>query len=93
MSDFPGVRGFFAAFLANFDPAIAARAEAILTRLHRQLTRAVELVCDNAPVIGFGPSDQASEVTFLVVLHPPVGHGVHFCVVKGSATRRHPETS
>ena len=80
MSDFPDVR--LAAFLANFDPAIAARAEAILTRLRRQLTRAVELVCDNAPVIGFGPSDQASEVTFLVVLHPPVGHGVHFCAVR-----------
>ncbi len=59
-------------FLAKYTPAIAARAKAILARMRTRLPGAVELVYDNynALVIGFGPTDRASEAVFSIALYP-----------------------
>jgi hypothetical protein len=60
------------AFLAKFTPEIAARAEAILMRLRKQLPNAIELVYDNynALAIGFGPSEKSSQAIFSVAVFP-----------------------
>ena len=62
----------FATFLARYDPAVAATARAALTRMRRYVPGAVELVYDNynALVIGFGPTDRASDAIFSIALYP-----------------------
>jgi hypothetical protein len=61
-----------AGFIARYSPAIAARAQSILTRMRDKLPGAVELVYDNynALAIGFGPTERASEVIFSIALYP-----------------------
>jgi hypothetical protein len=62
----------WAAFLAKYDPAIAAVAKAALARLRRYVPGAVELVYDNynALVVGFGPSERASEAVLSIAVYP-----------------------
>jgi len=50
-------------FLAKYTPAMVKESRASMARLRRQVPGAVELVYDNynALVIGFGPSERASE--------------------------------
>ena len=59
-------------FLKRYDPKIVSLARLILARLRKRLPGATELVYDNynALVIGFGPSDRASQAIFSVVLFP-----------------------
>jgi hypothetical protein len=59
-------------FLKKYDPKIATFARALLTKMRQRLPGATELVYDNynALVIGFGPTDRASEAIFSVVLFP-----------------------
>jgi hypothetical protein len=60
------------AFMARYKPEIAATARAALVRLRRQVPGAVEMVYDNynALVVGFGPSDRASEAVLSIALYP-----------------------
>ena len=62
----------FAGLLARYAPEIAERTEAVLARLRERLPGAVELVYDNynALVIGFGPSERASDATLSVAVYP-----------------------
>ena len=62
----------WAAFLARYDPKVAAVAKAALARLRKSIPGAVELVYDNynALVVGFGPSERASEAVVSIALYP-----------------------
>ncbi len=59
-------------FLARFNPEIVALVRASLTRMRRRVPGAVELVYDNynALVIGFGPSERASDAVFSLAIYP-----------------------
>jgi hypothetical protein len=58
--------------MSRYRPEIAATARAALVRLRRQVPGAVEMVYDNynALVVGFGPSDRASEAVVSIALYP-----------------------
>ncbi len=62
----------WADFLSKYDPAIAARAKAAVARMRKSVPGAVELVYDNynALVVGFGPSERASEAVLSIALYP-----------------------
>jgi len=59
-------------FISRFSPTIASRARAILSKMRARYPGATELVYDNynALVIGFGPSERASEAVFSIALYP-----------------------
>ncbi len=61
-----------AEFLSRYDPEIAALAEDALVTLRELLPGAVEMVYDNfnALVVGFGPSEKASEAILSIGLYP-----------------------
>jgi hypothetical protein len=58
-------------FLAKFTPEIEKLARACRAKLQKRLPGATELVYDNfnALVIGFGPSEKASEAFFSLVMY------------------------
>jgi hypothetical protein len=60
------------AFLARFNPEIVALVKGALIRMRKRLPGAVELVYDNfnALVIGFGPTERASEAVFSLAIYP-----------------------
>jgi hypothetical protein len=62
----------FAAFLAKYEPPIAALAKRALTKLRKLVPGAVELVYDNynALVIGFGSTERASDAFLSIALYP-----------------------
>lgn len=64
--------GQLKAFLAKYSPGAAAEARAALTRLRRLVPGAVELVYDNynALVIGFGPTERASDAIVSLAVFP-----------------------
>ncbi len=59
-------------FLGRFNPEIVALVKGSLTRLRKRLPGAVELVYDNfnALVIGFGPTERASDAVFSLAVYP-----------------------
>jgi hypothetical protein len=59
-------------FIDRYTPEIAALARACLKKMRAKLPGAAQLVYDNynALVIGFCPSDRASEAIFSIVLYP-----------------------
>jgi hypothetical protein len=59
-------------FLDKYSPAVATLARACLAKMRARLPGAVQLVYDNynALVIGFGPSERASEAVFSIALYP-----------------------
>ena len=59
-------------FLARYSPEIAKRARAVLATMRERLPVATELVYDNynGLVIGFAPSERASEALFSIVVYP-----------------------
>ena len=61
-----------AEFIGRYTPEIAARAKEVLAAMRRHLPPCIELVYDNynALVVGFGPTDCASDAVFSVVLYP-----------------------
>ena len=61
-----------AGFVSKFLPGVAAEARAALVRLRRLVPGAVELVYDNynGLVIGFCPSERASEAVLSLVVYP-----------------------
>jgi hypothetical protein len=71
MAETPAARRL-AAFMARYTPEIQIIAEEALPRMRRLLPGAVEMVYDNynALVIGFGPSERASEAIVSIALYP-----------------------
>ncbi len=61
-----------ATFLARYTPEIQERGRAARAWMARRLPGATQLVYDNynALVIGFGPSERASEAPFSIALYP-----------------------
>jgi hypothetical protein len=61
-----------ASFLAKYSPDIRSLASAVLKKMRERLPGAIELVYDNynALVIGFGPTDRASDALFSIALYP-----------------------
>jgi hypothetical protein len=72
-----------ATFLARFTPEIEARAHAVLERMRARLPGAVELVYDNynALVVGFGPSERASDAPLSIAVYP---RWVTLCFLQGA---------
>ena len=62
----------WSAFLSKYDPKIAALARAAVARMRKYVPGAVEIVYDNynALVLGFGPSERASEAVMSIALYP-----------------------
>jgi hypothetical protein len=58
--------------LAKFTPEIAGLARVALAKMRRKLPGSVEMVYDNynALVIGFGPTERASEAILSIALYP-----------------------
>jgi hypothetical protein len=69
-------------FLSRYTPEIRALAEAALAKMRARLPGAVQIVYDNynALVVGFGPSERASEAAFSIVLYPKT---VRFFFLRG----------
>lgn len=61
-----------AAFLVKYTPEIAALAKAVRAKMRKRYPTALELVYDNynALVIGFGPTERASDAIFSIALYP-----------------------
>ena len=61
-----------AGFIAKYTPAVGALAKEALARMRARLPGAIELVYDNynALVIGFGPTERASDAIFSMALYP-----------------------
>jgi hypothetical protein len=59
-------------FISRYTPEIGRLARAVLARMAKRLPGAVQLVYDNynALVIGFGPTERASEAVFSIALYP-----------------------
>ena len=77
-------------FLARFSPPIAKRARAILAKMRKRLPGATELVYDNynGLVIGFGPSERASEAVLSLALMP---RWVTLCFLQGGPALPDPQ--
>jgi hypothetical protein len=60
------------AFITRFTPPVASLTRAILVTMRARLPGAIELVYDNynALVIGFGPTERASEAVFSIAVYP-----------------------
>jgi hypothetical protein len=73
-------------FLAKYTPEMRAEAKAALRKMRAKLAGAVELVYDNwnGLVIGFGPTERASEAIMSLLLLP--GH-VTLCFLHGAKLR------
>lgn len=59
-------------FLSRYTPEIRALAEETLAAMRARVPGAVQIVYDNynALVVGFGPSERASEAPFSIALYP-----------------------
>lgn len=68
----PTVTQQFESFLAKYSPPVQSVARRSLVKLRKLLPGATELVYDNynALVIGFGPSERASEAVVSIALYP-----------------------
>ncbi len=71
-----------ASFIAKYPPALAAQGRAVLTKMRKLVPGAVELVYDNYQwlVVGFGPSERASEGVLSVVFAP---RWISVCFLQG----------
>lgn len=65
-------RAQLARFIAKYSPEIAGVARTALARMRRLVPGSFELVYDNynALVVGFGPSERASEAVLSIALYP-----------------------
>jgi hypothetical protein len=61
-----------AGFLAKYEPEIAREAKEAIDKLRARLPGAVQMVYDNynGLVVGFGPTEKASEAIFSIVVFP-----------------------
>jgi hypothetical protein len=71
-----------AGFLAKFTPEVAALAEAVLAKMRARFPNAIQMVYDNYNflVIGFGPTERASECIFSIALS---ARGAALCFLQG----------
>ena len=62
----------FEGFLRKYSPTVAADTRAALTRVRKLVPGAVEMVYDNynALVVGFGPTDRASDAVLSLAIFP-----------------------
>ncbi len=62
----------FAVFLSKYTPEIAAQAKRAIAKMRARLPGSVEMVYDNynALVIGFGPTESASDAVVSLALYP-----------------------
>jgi hypothetical protein len=62
----------FEGFLSRYTPEIRVIAKAALSKMRKLVPGAIELVYDNynALVIGFGPTERASDAIFSLALYP-----------------------
>jgi hypothetical protein len=74
------------AALKEFTPEIAAIGRKARAKLQKLLPGALELVYDNYNffVIGYGPSERASEAIFSIAMH---ARGVALCFLQGAGLR------
>jgi len=72
-----------AGFIAKFTPEIATLIRGTRKKMRERLPRAVELVYDNYNffVIGYGPSEKASEAIFSLAAY---AKGVSLCFLQGA---------
>src|SRR4029077_10291974 len=72
-----------AGFIAKFTPEIAALIRGARKKMRERLPQALELVYDNYNffVIGYGPSEKASEAIFSLAAH---AKGVSLCFLQGA---------
>lgn len=78
-------------FIARFSSEIAALGTACVQRMRAKLPGAVVLVYDNynALVVGFGPSERASEAIFSIAFYP---RRISLCLLQaGRAKLKNPE--
>ena len=68
----PSAESQLARFLARYSPEVAAVARDARAALTARMPHAVQLVYDNynALVIGFGPTEKASQAVFSLALYP-----------------------
>jgi hypothetical protein len=73
-------------FMKKFAPEIAALAKAALVKMRKRLPSANQLVYDNynALVIGFGPTERASDAIFSIAVYP---RRVNLCLLQGGRSR------
>jgi len=59
-------------FMSKYTPEIRSLANEVLEKMRKRLPGSVELVYDNynALVVGFGPSERASDAIFSIALYP-----------------------
>jgi hypothetical protein len=69
-------------FLAKFEPAVAARARALVGKMRARIAGAQVLVYDNynALAIGFGPSEKAGQAVLSLAVFPK---WVTLCFLRG----------
>jgi hypothetical protein len=79
----PTAEAQLAGFIAKFTPEVAAQIRAARRTMRARLPRALELVYDNYNffVIGYGPSEKASEAIFSLAAH---ARGVTLCFLQGA---------
>ena len=72
-----------ASFIARFRPEIATLIKTARAKMRKRLPRAVEMVYDNynALVIGFGPTERASQAIVSIVAYP---RWVSVCFLQGA---------
>jgi hypothetical protein len=68
----PSAEAQLKGFLAKFTPEVAGTAKACIAAMRRRYPTAVRIVYDNynALVVGFGPSERASEAMFSIAVYP-----------------------
>ena len=73
-----------AKFMARFTPEVAALGEAALAKMRARFPNAIQMVYDNYNflVIGFGPTERASEAIFSLALF---ARGVSLCFLQAAA--------
>ena len=59
-------------FLSRYTPEVRALAVAVLAKMRERIPSAVQIVYDNynALVVGFGPSERASEAAMSIAIYP-----------------------
>src|SRR5690242_9999044 len=80
----------FAAFLAKFTPEIGVLTRVALEKVQARLPGAVELVYDNynALVVGFGPTERASEAILSIAVVP---RWINLCFLQAAGDLPDPE--
>jgi hypothetical protein len=79
-----------AGFMARFTPEVAALGKAVLARMRARFPGAIQMVYDNYNflVVGFGPTERASEAIFSIALF---ARGVSLCFLQAASRLPDPQ--